>query len=116
MYDYVVALRRDGLTYGRIIEEVRRRHGLRISKSLISEWLRAVHNPYNGRRPSIELLKPSEDLAYVIGVVLGDGYVSKKRRVIKGYNHVRIGLEARDREFVEEFARCLTKVLDRRPI
>jgi len=117
LYGDVAAFRRGGLTYRSIVEEVRRRHGLRISKSLISEWLRGVHNPYNGRRiPSVELLRPSEELAYVIGVVLGDGYVSKKRRVIKGYNHVRIGLEARDREFVEEFGRCLAEVLDRRPI
>ena len=117
LYGDVAAFRRGGLTYRSIVEEVRRRHGLRISKSLISEWLRGVHNPYNGRRiPSVELLRPSEELAYAIGVVLGDGYVSKKRRVIKGYNHVRIGLEARDREFVEEFGRCLTKVLGSRQI
>ena len=83
----------------------------------ISEWLRGVRSPYNGRRiPSIELLESSEELAYVIGVVLGDGYASKKKRVIKGYNHVWIGLEAKDKEFVEEFARCLAKVLGRRQI
>jgi intein-encoded DNA endonuclease-like protein len=76
-----------------------------------------VHSPYNGRRiPSLELLKPSEELAYVIGVVLGDGYPNMKRRVIKGYNYVWIGLKARDREFVEGFGRCLAKVLGRRQI
>jgi hypothetical protein len=47
--------------------------GVRLSKSSISEWLRGIHNPYNGRRiPSLELLKPSEELAYVIGVKVGD--------------------------------------------
>jgi intein-encoded DNA endonuclease-like protein len=60
-------------------------------------------------------LKPSEELAYVIGVVCGDGYVKMKRRVRKGYNDVWIGLKAKDKEFVEEFARCLAKVLGRRP-
>jgi hypothetical protein len=56
-----------------------------------------MYSPYNGRRiPSLELLKPSEELAYVIGVVLGDGYPKMKRRVIKGYNYVWIGLKARD--------------------
>jgi intein-encoded DNA endonuclease-like protein len=64
----------------------------------------------------LELLKPSEELAYVIGVKVGDGYVGKKSRVRKGYNYVWIGLKARDREFVEEFARCLAKVLGRRQI
>jgi intein-encoded DNA endonuclease-like protein len=117
LYGDVVALRRGGLMYRGIIEEVWRRYGVRISKSLISEWLRGVHSPYNGRRiPSLELLKPSEELAYVIGVVLGDGYPKMKRRVIKGYNYVMIGLKARDREFVEGFGRCLAKVLGRRQI
>jgi intein-encoded DNA endonuclease-like protein len=117
LYGDVVALRRGGLMYRGIIEEVWRRYGVRISKSSISEWLRGVHSPYNGRRiPSLELLKPSEELAYVIGVVLGDGYPKMKRRVIKGYNYVWIGLKARDREFVEGFGRCLAKVLGRRQI
>jgi intein-encoded DNA endonuclease-like protein len=76
-----------------------------------------VHSQYNGRRiPSLELLKPPEELAYVIGVVLGDGYPKLKRRVRKVYNDVIIRLEAKDKEFVEEFARCLAKVLGRRQI
>jgi intein-encoded DNA endonuclease-like protein len=61
-------------------------------------------------------LKPSEELAYVIGVKVGDGYVGKKSRVRKGYNEVMIGLKAKDKEFVEEFGRCLAKVLGRREI
>jgi intein-encoded DNA endonuclease-like protein len=97
LYDVVVALRRGGLTYRGIIGEIYRRYGVRISKSSISEWLRGVHNPYNGRRiPSQELLKPSEELAYVIGVKVGDGYTYRRRRTIKGYNDVKIGLKARD--------------------
>ncbi|MCL7390373.1 MAG: hypothetical protein LZ173_10680, partial [Thaumarchaeota archaeon] len=108
---------RGGLTYNGIIEEVWRRYGVRISKSSISEWLRGVHSPYNGRRiPSLELLKPSEELAYVIGVALGDGYAYRRRRTIKGYSDIVVGLKARDREFVEEFGRCLAEVLGRRPI
>jgi len=96
LYD-VVALRRGGLTYRGIIGEVWRRYGVRLSKSSISEWLRGIHNPYNGRRiPSLELLKPSEELAYVIGVKVGDGYTYRRRRTIKGYNDVKIGLKARD--------------------
>ncbi len=96
LYNDVVALRRRGLTYGGIIGEVWRRYGARISKSSISEWLRGIHSPYNGRRiPSLELLKPSEELAYVIGVKVGDGYAYRRRRTIKGYNDVKIGLKAR---------------------
>jgi intein-encoded DNA endonuclease-like protein len=70
-----------------------------------------VSSPYNGRRiPSLELLKPSEDLGYVIGVRLGDGYTSEKSR---GYV---IGLGAKDKEFVEGFATSLAKVLGKEPI
>jgi intein-encoded DNA endonuclease-like protein len=124
LYNDVVALRRGGLTYKGIIEEIYRRYGVRLSKSHISYWIRGAHNPYNGRRiPSLELLEPSEELAYVIGAKVGDGYVSKKSRVRKGYNEVMIGLEAvmigleaKDKKFVEEFARCLAKVLGRREI
>jgi intein-encoded DNA endonuclease-like protein len=117
LYNDVVALRRRGLTYRGIIGEIYRRYGVRISKSSISEWLRGIHNPYNGRLiPSLELLKPSEELAYVIGVKVGDGYTYRRKHAIKYYNHVWIGLKAKDKEFVEEFGRCLAKVLGRRQI
>jgi hypothetical protein len=46
-----------------------------MSKSSVSYWLNGIHNPYNGRYiPSIEFLEPSEELAYVIGAKVGDGY------------------------------------------
>ena len=117
LYNDVIALRRGGLTYKEIIGEVWRRYGVRLSKSHISYWLRGVHSPYNGRLiPSLKLLKPSEELAYVIGVKVGDRYTYRRRRTIKGYNPVWIGLKARDREFVEELGRCLAKILGRRQI
>ena len=81
LYDDVVALRRSGLSYNKIIDEIYRRYGVRIPISSISEWLRGIRSPYNGRRiPSLELLKPSVELAYVIGVVLGDGYIILRRK------------------------------------
>jgi intein-encoded DNA endonuclease-like protein len=52
----------------------------------------------------------------MIGVVLGDGCAYRKRRAIKGYRDVVVGLKAMDREFVEEFAKCLAKVLGRKQI
>jgi intein-encoded DNA endonuclease-like protein len=117
LFDEVNRLRRDGLTYLEIIGWIWRRYGVRLSKSHISYWLRGIHNPYNGRYiPSIELLRPSEALAYVIGVKVGDGYVARRRRAVKSYNRVRIGLKVKDREFAAEFGRCLAKVLGRQPI
>lgn len=47
-------------------------------------------------------LDPSPELSYVIGAVLGDGNLSKQRL---------IRLRVTDRDFAEEFARCLRVVL-----
>jgi len=85
----VVALRRDGLTYGRIVEEVWRRYGAGLSRPHISYWLRGIHNPYNGRRiPSLELLVPSEELAYVIAVILGDEYAATRTNITSIFEQV----------------------------
>ena len=117
LYDEDVELRRKSLSYREIIDQVQRKHGVRLSKSHLSYWLRQKHSPYNGRYvPSIDLLRPSEELAYVIGVKLGNEYTTKKRRAIKGHNKIRIGLKVKNREFSAEFSICLANVLDRRPI
>jgi intein-encoded DNA endonuclease-like protein len=111
MYNDVHKLRKRGLSYTKIREEIYRKYGVWINTSTISKWLRRVCTPYNGRRiPSLELLKPSEDLGYVIGVRLGDGYAREE-----GYDCI-IGLQAKDKEFVEEFGRRLGNVLGREPI
>jgi len=113
MYNDVHKLRKRGLSYTEIRKEIYRKYGIWIDTSTISRWLRGVCTPYNGRRiPSLELLKPSEDLGYVIGVCLGDGYTSENN-VLDGYV---IGLQAKDIEFVEKFGRCLGNVLGRKPI
>jgi intein-encoded DNA endonuclease-like protein len=105
-------LRKRGLSYTKIREEIHRKHGVWISMRTISRWLRGVSSPYNGRRiPSLELLKPSEDLANVIGVVLGDGFIVERKHC---YSYI-IGLEAKDKEFVEDFGRRLGKILGREP-
>jgi intein-encoded DNA endonuclease-like protein len=110
-YNDVLKLRRRGLSYTKIRDKIYRKHGVWIYTSTISRWLRGESSPYNsGRIPSLELLKPSEDLGYVIGVRLGDGYTRKKSD-----GHA-IGLGAKDKEFVEEFAICLAKVIGREPI
>lgn len=48
--------------------------------------------------------RPTEDLAYIVGVVMGDGYLDK-------YD---IRLETVDREFAEAFSRCLASQFGRR--
>jgi intein-encoded DNA endonuclease-like protein len=104
-------LRKRGLSHTEIRKEIYRKYGVWIGRTTISKWLRGVSSPYNGRHiPSLKLLKPSEDLANVIGVVLGDGYAIEKSH---GYI---IGLGAKDKEFVEDFGRRLGNVLGREPI
>jgi intein-encoded DNA endonuclease-like protein len=111
MYNDVHKLRKRGLSYTEIRNKLYRKYGVWIGRATIIKWLHGVSSPYNGRRiPSLELLKPSEDLGYVIGVRLGDGYAYETSK-----GHV-IGLKANDKEFVEEFGRRLANVLGREPI
>jgi len=83
-----------------------------LNKSHICFWVRRIHNPYNGRRyiPTLDSLRPSEELAYVIGAVLGDGYVCQLRK----YCYF-VFLRVKDLEFAEEFAKCIAMVLGRDP-
>jgi len=117
LYDEVRRLRRLGLSYSEIIDEIERMYGVTLSKSHISYWTREIHEPSNVRRyiPSIDYLRPSEELAYVIGVVAGDGYAFQKRRRHKGYHRAIIGVKVKDWEFAEKFAECIGKVLGREP-
>jgi intein-encoded DNA endonuclease-like protein len=113
LFDEVGRLRKYGLTYTQIIDKIWWSYGVRLSRSNVSFWLRRVHSPYTrGYIPSIKLLKPYEELAYVIGVNLGDGYAVRKKRS----NKTKIGVIVKDKEFAAEFGRCLAKVLGRGPI
>ena len=58
---------------------------------------------------------PSEDLAYVIGVEAGDGYVWKRSIPPPRYDEFFVGLMVKDRDFGEFFAIVLAKVLKREP-
>jgi intein-encoded DNA endonuclease-like protein len=112
-FNDVRKLRKRGLSYTEIRKEIYRKYGVWIPLSTMRRWLRGVSTPYNGRRiPSLELLKPSEDLAYVIGMLLGDGSVWEVRRAYEDY---RISLKAKDKEFVEESAIHVARVLRCRP-
>ena len=105
--DRVIEHRQQGRSYNEIRAIIKQEYGIMLSKSHESYWTRGIHDPHNGRRiPSLELLEPSEDLAYVISVLCGDGHVKAK----KGYHYV-IYLEGKDKEFVEEFAIRVGRVL-----
>ena len=95
------------MSYSRISEELLREYGVRTSKGQLSYWLRGIHEPLgSANRFAAE---PTPELAYVIGVKLGDGSINRR-----GYNR-RIRLQCIDLDFVLEFDRCLSKVLGTRP-
>jgi len=72
-------------------------------RNQVSDWINGRHSPI-GRAHQFQP-RPSPELAYIIGVEAGDGSLNLNR-----YNY-RIRLKAIDREFVQEFDRCLSIVL-----
>ena len=106
LYGIAMALRAEGLSYNAIIATVRKDHGVSLSKSNISGWVNGKHQPFGSVRAFDA--KPCPELAYVIGVKWGDASTSVNRN----HNHM-IKLRVIDREFAEEFARCLSMVLGR---
>ena len=116
IYEDFLELRKQGLSYNKIMEEVKKRYNVTISKSTLSDWENRKHSPYNGIRiPSLEFLKPSEDLAYLIGVEAGDGYVYKWSNAAPRYYGFVVGLRVSDEKFAKFFAIALAKVLKRKP-
>ena len=103
MYDQTQRLRKKRLSYSKIRELFSEKYGFAPSKSVLSEWLRKIHHPLGSAHNFVT--KPTPELAYVIGVKLGDGSINRRR-----YNY-RIRLQSVDREFVEEFDRCASSVL-----
>ncbi len=91
------------MSYGEIVAATKTRLGVRLPKSSISDWVSSKHNPYGSVRPFSP--SPTPELAYVIGVMKGDGNLSRQR-----WNY-RIRLRVTDLDFVEEFNRCISVIL-----
>ena len=104
MFERTKELRKSGLSYSRIRTVLLEEQGVAPSKSTISEWLQGVHDPLGSANRFVA--KPSPELAYVIGVKFGDGSINRK-----GHSR-RIRLQAIDSEFVAEFDRCVSSVLE----
>jgi len=109
LYRLVLGLREDGLSYNQIIERVEVETGVTLRKSHISGWINGKHRPLGYVRAFDA--SPCAELAYVIGVSLGDASTSSSP---SNYNH-KIKLRVIDEEFAQEFARCLGVLLGRTP-
>ncbi len=72
LYEKVLELRGRGLGYKRIGRIIKEMHGVTLSLPTISGWCREIHSPFGEIRiPAIDFLKPSSELAYIIGVIAG---------------------------------------------
>jgi DNA endonuclease len=109
LYRLVLELRKEGLSYNAIIERAKAEQGVALSKSHVSEWINGKHRPFGYVRAFDA--KPCPELAYVIGVKMGDASTSVGR---KNYSYM-IKLRVTDKDFAEEFSRCLSEILKRDP-
>jgi len=117
IYNDVIALHQQGRSYNEIRMIIKQKYGIMLSKSTIGDWICGRRDPHNDRRiPSLELLEPTPDLAFIIGIGCGDGSAKMTKRIERvGYNDYYVVLEAKDRELVEEFAIRCGRVLNRSP-
>ena len=72
--------------------------------STVKGWI------YKGKMPPLARWRPklSKELAYIIGVLHGDGYLYINGR------HYKIGLGVEDYEFAEAFSRIMARLLNRK--
>lgn len=97
LYNEAINLR-EKFKWGRVL--IGRKIG--VSPNVVGNWIHKGVKPmtkYNMFEP-----KPSKELSYVIGVIFGDGSITRT-----GYIH----LSAMDKDFVNRFAFCLTKILNK---
>ena len=103
LYSRVLELAKLSMSYQQIQTEIFDSNHIWLSKGSISEWVRGNHNPSGGKNKFQAVASP--ELAYVIGVIAGDGNLS-----VHGYNYEML-LSVTDYDFAEEFSRCLAKIL-----
>ncbi len=105
LIDEVRMLRNKGLSYSEIARMLEA-NGIKVSRVTVMRWCKGLHDPRN--RLNLVRLEPSPELAYIIGVIFGDGSVSF-RKSGRSYNY-RIRLKVVDKEFAEEFYECLRSI------
>ena len=77
--------------------------------SLVHGWVKRGVSPYNeAKTPSIKWLKPSPELAYILGALLGDGNWRKRGTKTK------ISLRVKEYDFALAYARCYDVVEGKR--
>jgi intein-encoded DNA endonuclease-like protein len=103
--EFAKELRNQGLSYSKIVEELESK-GIRVSRATVMRWCKGSHNPFN--RMNLVELSPSPELSYIVGVFFGDGSIYLDNAG-GGYKY-KVRLKVVDKEFAEEFKRCLESI------
>ncbi len=102
-------LSRQGMRRGEIVRGMRKRFGASLNLATVVNWTENGVSPY-GRVHRFECV-PTPELAYVLGVKLGDATQSKGT----WQHNYMIKLLVTDKEFADEFSRCASLVLGCNP-
>jgi hypothetical protein len=79
-----------------------------VSQPLVSYLITRYKIPRRERRKYRPDFTPSPEMSYAIGVILGDGHISRKLT-----EHNLIQLSVTDKDFAEKFAQSIAKVVGR---
>jgi len=106
IYDDVLRLHEKELSNSQIQKRIYEKYGKQISLSRIGDWINGKYNPL--RKVNKFDGKPSPELEYINGAMLSDGF-----KYFDNGKYI-LCLSVKDKEFAEEFGRCLSKVLGKK--
>ncbi|PIU21336.1 MAG: hypothetical protein COT15_02865 [Candidatus Diapherotrites archaeon CG08_land_8_20_14_0_20_34_12] len=107
IYDKVFSLKQNGLSYKKIIEQILSEFRIKLHKSTLSYWFNNNVKLVGGENYFNSIASP--ELSYVLGVMFGDGAITFNKKK----QDYAIRLEAKDKDFVENFSTCVSKVLNK---
>ncbi len=93
-------LRKGGLSYREISEQIGREFDVKISKATVLRWCKGTNNTFN--KTKRVRLSPLPELAYIVGAYFGDASATAGRN----YRY-KVKLKVVDREFAEAFRKAL---------
>jgi intein-encoded DNA endonuclease-like protein len=108
VFEKFLGLRKEGLGYKRIIKQVKQEDNICLQLSTLSYWSNKGVELLGGKNWFEE--KPSRELAYLIGVMFGDGTLSFSEKK-QDYG---IRLESIDLDFAEKFSHCISLILKKK--
>ncbi|RLF21228.1 MAG: hypothetical protein DRN15_02675 [Thermoprotei archaeon] len=104
-------LRDRGYGYKKIRKYLKEKYGLEASNSALHYWIRIKLGDENVARSEIPWEpRRCPELAYIIGVTLGDGSVGIIKRYSKGSRRYVFSLKVRDQEFAEAVKKAIERL------